>query len=117
MVKEEQAPPSLSNGLQGPKDLGKTKAASDSWQFSSHAFLNFSEHATFQPFSRAKMTRVVDDKSQWCIPFVLERLDIHRQRYADVENPPPFFLGLSGVQGAGKTTLVRSGVRLQFIGF
>jgi D-glycerate 3-kinase len=54
------------------------------------------------------MTSIVDDKSQFCIPFILGRLGVHRQRYADVENAPPFFLGLNGVQGAGKTVLVRS---------
>jgi hypothetical protein len=56
-------------------------------------------------------TEIVDDKSPLCIPFVLERLELHRQRYAGVENAPPFFLGLNGVQGAGKTVLVRSFAR------
>jgi pantothenate kinase-related protein Tda10 len=53
------------------------------------------------------MGQIVDDKSQYCIPFILERLNIHRERYAGNENAPPFFLGLNGVQGAGKTVLVR----------
>ncbi|KAJ5929576.1 hypothetical protein N7454_006526 [Penicillium verhagenii] len=48
---------------------------------------------------------VVDDKSQHCIPFLLERLHAHAARYRD-GNTPPFFLGLNGVQGAGKTVLV-----------
>jgi D-glycerate 3-kinase len=52
-------------------------------------------------------TGIHDDKSQYCIPFILERLEAHRQLYARVENAPPFFLGLNGVQGAGKTVLVR----------
>lgn len=55
----------------------------------------------------AKVTKFVDDKSQYCIPFILERLEVHGQQYAEVEHPPPFFLGLNGVQGAGKTVLVR----------
>lgn len=53
------------------------------------------------------MSGIVDDKSQYCIPFILERLEVHHRRYANVENAPPFFLGLNGVQGAGKTVLVR----------
>lgn len=53
------------------------------------------------------MSVIVDDKSEHCIPFILERLKLHKQEYeARNERPPPFFLGLNGVQGAGKTTLV-----------
>ena len=52
------------------------------------------------------MPKIIDDKSQYCIPFVLERLDAHRAKHAGNPNPPPFFLGLNGVQGAGKTVLV-----------
>ena len=53
------------------------------------------------------MPEVIDDKTEHCIPFVLERLKIHRERYESTgEEVPPFFLGLNGVQGAGKTTLV-----------
>ncbi|KAJ5565107.1 hypothetical protein N7513_001349 [Penicillium frequentans] len=48
---------------------------------------------------------IIDDKSQHCIPFLLERLRVHSARYRD-GNTPPFFLGLNGVQGAGKTVLV-----------
>ncbi|KAJ5659250.1 hypothetical protein N7507_005701 [Penicillium longicatenatum] len=48
---------------------------------------------------------IIDDKSQHCIPFLLERLHVHSARYRD-GNTPPFFLGLNGVQGAGKTVLV-----------
>ncbi len=54
------------------------------------------------------MAEIVDDKSQFCVPFIIERLQLHRLRYTNFENPPPFFLGLNGVQGAGKTVLVRS---------
>ena len=53
------------------------------------------------------MPEILDDKSEHCIPFILERLKQHREQYESKgETPPPFFLGLNGVQGAGKTTLV-----------
>ncbi|RFU35818.1 hypothetical protein B7463_g532, partial [Scytalidium lignicola] len=45
---------------------------------------------------------IVDDKSPICIPFILKRLALHRQHHPS----SPFFIGLNGVQGAGKTTLV-----------
>lgn len=45
---------------------------------------------------------IIDDKSPHCIPFILNRLKIHQTQYGD----KPFFIGLNGVQGAGKTTLV-----------
>lgn len=55
------------------------------------------------------MPKIVDDKSQHCIPFLLERLRIHTERHRQANgsaDAPPFFLGLNGVQGAGKTVLV-----------
>lgn len=56
------------------------------------------------------MPEIVDDKSQHCIPFLLERLRIHTERHRHANggaaDAPPFFLGLNGVQGAGKTVLV-----------
>ncbi|KAI9821232.1 MAG: hypothetical protein M1827_003966 [Pycnora praestabilis] len=54
------------------------------------------------------MPDILDDKSEHCIPFILERLKAYRKRLEHVreEERPPFFLGLNGVQGAGKTTLV-----------
>ena len=53
------------------------------------------------------MPEMIDDKSQHCIPFLLERLKAHQARYGDdPAKAPPFFLGLNGVQGAGKTVLV-----------
>jgi D-glycerate 3-kinase len=53
------------------------------------------------------MPEIIDDKSQYCIPFLLKRLEAHQARYAnDPDSTPPFFLGLNGVQGAGKTVLV-----------
>ncbi|KAF2469695.1 putative uridine/cytidine kinase [Lindgomyces ingoldianus] len=54
-------------------------------------------------------SQIVDDKSEHCIPFILECLSTHRKKYLDEgQQPPPFFLGLNGVQGAGKTTLVNT---------
>ena len=56
-------------------------------------------------------SRVVDDKSPICIPFILARLAAHRAGIAAAgqQAPPrPFFIGLNGVQGVGKTTLVRA---------
>ncbi|KAK7700743.1 hypothetical protein SLS57_011995 [Botryosphaeria dothidea] len=50
------------------------------------------------------MAAIIDDKSEHCIPFILDRIAAHRQQHGD--NGRPFFLGLNGVQGAGKTTLV-----------
>lgn len=53
------------------------------------------------------MPEIIDDKSQHCIPFLLERLKAHQARFNhDPASTPPFFLGLNGVQGAGKTVLV-----------
>ena len=51
---------------------------------------------------------LLDDKSAHCIPFILERLKTHDERYSNKDNAPPFFLGLNGAQGAGKTSLVRN---------
>ncbi|KAH0555935.1 hypothetical protein GP486_006122 [Trichoglossum hirsutum] len=51
------------------------------------------------------MTETIDDKSAHCVSFILEQLQAHQQKKYDTV-PPPFFLGVSGVQGVGKTTLV-----------
>ncbi|KAJ5770832.1 uncharacterized protein N7511_002883 [Penicillium nucicola] len=48
---------------------------------------------------------IIDDKSQHCIPFLLDRLRVHTERHRGTATPP-FFIGLNGVQGAGKTVLV-----------
>lgn len=54
------------------------------------------------------MPEIIDDKSEHCVPFILDRITKHREQYASKgEQPTPFFVGLNGVQGAGKTTLVR----------
>ncbi|KAI5868443.1 P-loop containing nucleoside triphosphate hydrolase protein [Durotheca rogersii] len=49
-------------------------------------------------------TQIIDDKSPICIPFILERLKVHNA----TNQTRPFVIGLNGVQGAGKTTLVRA---------
>lgn len=46
-------------------------------------------------------TTFVDDKTPICVPFILEHLKAHQ---AD----RPFVIGLNGIQGAGKTTLVKA---------
>lgn len=45
-----------------------------------------------------------DDKTPVCVPFILERLEAYRASAQDPNRP--FIIGLNGVQGAGKTTLV-----------
>ncbi|KAJ5942776.1 hypothetical protein N7516_002944 [Penicillium verrucosum] len=52
------------------------------------------------------MPEILDDKSQHCIPFLLDRLRVHTERHRGNPSTPPFFIGLNGVQGAGKTVLV-----------
>ncbi|KAG8631032.1 hypothetical protein KVT40_000172 [Elsinoe batatas] len=55
------------------------------------------------------MAQIVDDKSEHVIPFILERIKASQDHYKGLgQTPPPFFLGLNGVQGAGKTTLVET---------
>jgi len=49
------------------------------------------------------MTAFTDDKISHCEAFILSRLAIHQ---ASLNASHPFFIGLNGVQGAGKTTLV-----------
>ncbi len=49
-------------------------------------------------------SRIVDDKSPHVIPFLLDRLAAHRAKGSE----RPFIVGLNGVQGGGKTTLVRA---------
>jgi D-glycerate 3-kinase len=50
------------------------------------------------------MAPFVDDKTPLCIPFIRERLQLHQAR----SDSRPFIVGLNGIQGAGKTTLVRA---------
>lgn len=49
----------------------------------------------------------VDDKTPLCVPFILERLAVHRAVVPREAAGRPFIVGLNGVQGVGKTTLVR----------
>jgi len=51
-----------------------------------------------------KKPEIYDDKSPICIPFILERLYAHLAS----GSTKPFIIGLNGVQGVGKTTLVRN---------
>ncbi|KAI1491457.1 P-loop containing nucleoside triphosphate hydrolase protein [Biscogniauxia mediterranea] len=57
---------------------------------------------------------ITDDKSPICIPFILSQLQEHRAAASDPSRPDaekkkkPFIIGLNGVQGVGKTTLVRA---------
>ena len=55
---------------------------------------------------KSTMPESMDDKSQYCIPFILEQLEIHQKKHGGKHRAPPFFLGMNGVQGVGKTTLV-----------
>ncbi|KAK6075966.1 D-glycerate 3-kinase [Seiridium cupressi] len=50
------------------------------------------------------MSHIIDDKSPICIPFILERLQGHQAG----NSGKPFIIGLNGVQGVGKTTLVKA---------
>ena len=58
------------------------------------------------------MHETLDNKSEHCILFILECLQRHQQKWAGKPKRPPFFLGLNGVQGAGKTVLV--GIEILF---
>lgn len=61
-------------------------------------------------------SRIVDDKSPVCIPFILERLAAYQKQQSQqsqqgkqgrqAQRPRPFIVGINGVQGIGKTTLV-----------
>lgn len=51
-----------------------------------------------------------DDKSPICIPFILNHLKLHQQQQQSSSHsespPPPLIIGLNGIQGVGKSTLV-----------
>ncbi|KAK3994889.1 putative kinase [Cladorrhinum sp. PSN332] len=51
-------------------------------------------------------TRIIDDKSPICIPFILSQIEAHKKNPNQANRP--FIIGLNGVQGVGKTTLVRA---------
>jgi D-glycerate 3-kinase len=52
------------------------------------------------------MPEIQDDKAHYVVPFILDLLALHQKRHSTASNPPPFFIGLNGVQGVGKTVLV-----------
>lgn len=42
-----------------------------------------------------------------CIPFIMKNLHLHRLKHSSSGRAaPPFFVGVNGMQGVGKTTLV-----------
>ncbi len=50
------------------------------------------------------MPEIIDDKSEYCIPFILNHLHVGSTQESRVS---PLFIGINGIQGAGKTVLVR----------
>lgn len=64
--------------------------------------------------STSKAPEIIDDKSPICIPFILERLHEHQAASHKsngaglASQEKPFIIGLNGVQGVGKTTLVKA---------
>jgi D-glycerate 3-kinase len=69
-------------------------------QSQSQSQANLTSEATL-----AAPPRILDDKSPHCIPFILSRLHDY-QSSLPKDSTRPFVIGLNGVQGAGKTTLV-----------
>ncbi|VBB74036.1 Putative kinase [Podospora comata] len=59
-----------------------------------------------QSFDVPLQSRIVDDKSPICIPFILSRIETYQKQHPNTSRP--FIIGLNGVQGVGKTTLVRA---------
>ena len=49
------------------------------------------------------MPEIVDDKSEHCMPFIVELLKHKRSGSGET----PLFVGINGAQGSGKTTMVR----------
>jgi D-glycerate 3-kinase len=48
--------------------------------------------------------KIIDDKAPHCIPFIISQLHLYQKTATHPKRP--FVIGLNGVQGAGKTTLV-----------
>ncbi|KAE9363095.1 P-loop containing nucleoside triphosphate hydrolase protein [Stipitochalara longipes BDJ] len=63
---------------------------------SANAVPNATSTSALNPVPRPE---IIDDKSPHCIPFILRQLSLHTSQEL-------FVIGLNGVQGAGKTTLV-----------
>ncbi|EXJ80838.1 hypothetical protein A1O3_07123 [Capronia epimyces CBS 606.96] len=51
-------------------------------------------------------TEIQDDKAPYVVPFILSLLSEHQAQHLSEASPAPFFIGLNGVQGAGKSVLV-----------
>ena len=51
------------------------------------------------------MSGVVDDKSDHCVPFILNHMSEKSSVTDDIPRSP-IFIGVNGPQGSGKTTLV-----------
>lgn len=48
-----------------------------------------------------------EDTETHCIPFIIKNLLLHRLKYSSSGRAaPPLFVGVNGMQGVGKTTLV-----------
>ena len=45
------------------------------------------------------MLEILDDKTQYCLPFILEKYGHHVAKHARQKTDAPFFVGLNGVQG------------------
>ena len=54
------------------------------------------------------MTTFADAKSDHCIAFILDQITLQDAKYKQEgdEGPRVLFVGLNGLQGVGKTTLV-----------
>lgn len=58
-----------------------------------------------------------DDGLRHSLSFIFGRLRVHNDQHQGDPNPPPFFLGINGVQGAGKTVLVVLSSLFSVLGF
>lgn len=48
-----------------------------------------------------------ETKASYCVPFIQEVLkELGKDRKDKAERHPPLFIGINGIQGCGKTTLV-----------
>ena len=56
--------------------------------------------------SQYNMSKFVDDRLDYCVPFILSH--IHKNS-CDNALQTPLFIGVNGAQGSGKTTLVSFG--------
>ena len=53
------------------------------------------------------MFKLNNDNSEHCIPFILRHLHLLREETQHGQRVSPLFIGINGIQGAGKTMLVR----------